>query len=110
MAWRVGLRKGDQVKVIAGRNKGKVGKVLSVNQEKGTCTVERVNLLKRHTRPNPAKNIKGGIVEREGAIQLSNLQVVCPGCSKPTRVAHQFLADGTKVRACRRCGTTLDHA
>ncbi|MBI4461629.1 MAG: 50S ribosomal protein L24 [Acidobacteria bacterium] len=107
MAWRVGLRKGDQVRVIAGRDKGKTGKVLSVNQEKDTCTVERVNLLKRHTRPNPAKNIKGGIVEREGAIHVSNVQVVCASCGRPTRVAHQFLADGSKVRVCRRCGATV---
>lgn len=107
MAWRVSLRKGDQVRVITGRDKGKTGKVLSVNQEKATCTVERVNLLKRHTRPNPAKNIKGGIVEREGAIQVSNVQVVCASCGRPTRVAHQFLADGSKVRICRRCGATV---
>lgn len=110
MVWRVSLRKGDRVKVITGRDRGKTGKVLSVNQEKGRCTVERVNLLKRHTRPNPAKNIKGGIVEREGAIHVSNLLFVCPSCARTTRVAHQFLADGTKVRACRRCGATLDHA
>ena len=110
MVWRVSLRKGDQVKVIAGRDKGKSGKVLSVNQEKSRCTVERVNLLKRHTRPNPAKNIKGGIVEREGPIHISNLQLICSSCGRPTRMAHQFLADGSKVRACRRCGATLEHA
>ena len=110
MAERVRLRKGDQVKVIAGRDKGKTGKVLSVNRQTGKCTVERVNMVKRHTRPNPAKNIKGGIVEREGVIHISNLQLICSGCAHPTRVAHQFLADGTKVRACRRCGATLDHA
>jgi large subunit ribosomal protein L24 len=110
MAWQVSLRKGDQVKVIAGRDKGKAGKVLSVNQESRMCTVERVNLVKRHTRPNPAKNIKGGIVEREGPIHISNVQIVCPGCAHATRVAHQHLADGTKVRACRRCGATLEHA
>lgn len=109
MAGRVSLRKGDRVKVIAGRDKGRTGKVLSVNQEKGVCTVEHVNMVKRHTRPNPAKNIKGGIVEREGAIHVSNLQMVCPSCSRATRVAHQMLADGTKVRACRRCGATLEH-
>ncbi|MFQ5816877.1 MAG: 50S ribosomal protein L24 [Terriglobia bacterium] len=110
MAWRVSLRKGDQVKVVAGRDKGKSGKVLSVNQETSMCTVERVNLVKRHTRPNPAKNIKGGIVEREGSVHISNLQILCPSCRRPTRVAHQFLADGSKVRTCRRCGTTLEHA
>ncbi|MFQ5925875.1 MAG: 50S ribosomal protein L24 [Terriglobia bacterium] len=110
MAWRVRVRKGDQVKVITGRDKGKIGKVLSVNQQTGMCTAERVNLVKRHTRPNPAKNIKGGIVEREAPIHISNLQIVCPGCGRSARVAHQFLTDGSKLRACRRCGATLDHA
>ena len=109
MAWTVSLRKGDQVKVVAGRDKGKTGRVLSVDQEKQICTVEHVNLVKRHTRPNPAKQIKGGIVEREGRIHLSNLMVVCPSCAKPTRVRHQFLDDGSKMRACTRCGATLGH-
>lgn len=109
MAWGVSLRKGDQVKVIAGRDKGKTGRVLTVNQEKKICTVEHVNLVKRHTRPNPSKQIKGGIVEREGPISVSNLMVVCAGCGKPARVRHHFLADGSKVRACHRCGATLDH-
>ncbi|MBI2956840.1 MAG: 50S ribosomal protein L24 [Acidobacteria bacterium] len=109
MAWRLGVRKGDQVKVIGGRDKGKRGRVLSVNPGKDTCTVEHVNMVKRHTRPNPAKQIKGGIVEREGPIHASNVQLVCSSCSKTTRVRHQFLADGSKVRACQRCGATLDH-
>jgi large subunit ribosomal protein L24 len=108
MARTVSVRKGDQVKVIAGRDKGKRGHVLSVNAEKGTCTVEHANLLKRHTRPNPAKQIKGGIVEREGPLHISNVMILCPGCGKTTRVRHQFLADGTKTRNCHRCGATLD--
>ncbi len=109
MGWLVSLRKGDQVKVVAGRDKGKSGKVLAVNQEKGMCRVERVNMVKRHTRPNPAKGIKGGIVERESPIHISNVMILCPSCGRAVRVGHQFLADGTKVRACRRCGATLDH-
>ncbi len=107
MAWTISLRKGDQVKVIAGRDKGKTGRVLSVNKEKRTCTVEHVNMVKRHTRPNPSKQIKGGIVEREAALALSNVMVLCPGCNKPARVRHQFLSDGSKSRACHRCGATL---
>ena len=107
MAWTVSIRKGDQVRVIAGRDKGKAGRVLSVDQDKSLATVEHVNMLKRHTRPNPAKQIKGGIVEREGSIHLSNLKVVCGSCNKPTRVGHRSLADGTKVRACQHCGATL---
>jgi large subunit ribosomal protein L24 len=65
-------------------------------------------MVKRHTRPNPAKNIKGGILEREGPIAISNVMLLCPGCSKHARVGHKTLSDGTKVRVCRRCGTTLE--
>jgi len=108
MAWTLSLRKGDQVKVIAGRDKGKAGRVLSVDLAEGSCTVEHVNMLKRHTRPNPAKQIKGGIVEREGALDVSNVMLVCPSCGKTTRPRRQSLADGSKVRACHRCGATLE--
>jgi large subunit ribosomal protein L24 len=110
MAWTYSIRKGDTVKVIAGREKerGLTGRVLSVNPAKGTCTVEHAQMLKRHTRPNPAKQIKGGIVEREGPIHVSNVMLVCPSCHKTTRPRRQSLADGTKVRACHRCGATLD--
>jgi len=102
------IRKGDQVRVMTGRDKGKVGRVLSVDAAKRSVTVEHANIIKRHTRPNPAKNIKGGIVEREGAMAISNVLLVCPGCNKHTRVGHAALPDGTKVRTCRRCGTTLE--
>ena len=96
------------MKVLAGRDKGKVGRVLTVDPGRGRCYVEHVNMIKRHTRPNPSKNIKGGIVEREGAIHVSNVRILCPGCNKPARVGHNVLADGRKVRVCRKCGTTLD--
>ncbi len=105
---RASIRKGDQVRVMTGRDKGKVGRVLSVDPFKRTVTVEHANMIKRHTRPNPAKNIKGGIVDREGPLHISNVLLVCPGCSKHTRVGHAALPDGTKVRICRRCGTTLE--
>ena len=104
----VGIRKGDQVQVITGRSRGKTGRVLSVDAVKRTVTVEHANIIKRHTRPNPSKNIKGGIVEREGAIALSNVMLVCPGCNKHTRIGRHVLPDGTKVRVCRRCGATLE--
>ena len=109
MAWTLSIRKGDTVKVIAGRDKGKQGRVLSVDPDAATCTVEHAQTIKRHTRPNPAKQIKGGIVEREGPINVSNVMVVCPACGKAARVRHQTLADGSKLRACHRCGGTLDH-
>lgn len=108
MSWTYSIRKNDTVKVIAGRDKGKVGRVLSIDPDHQRCFVEHVQMIKRHTRPNPAKNIKGGIVEREGAISVSNVMIVCPACNKPVRVAHNVLADGRKVRVCRTCGTTLD--
>ena len=106
--YHVSIRKGDQVRVMTGRDKGKVGRVLSVNPIKRTVTVEHANMIKRHTRPNPAKNIKGGIVEREGPLDISNVLLVCPGCNKHTRIGHATLPDGTKARICRRCGTTLE--
>ena len=106
--YNANIRKGDQVRVMTGRNKGKVGRVLSVNPVRHTVTVEHANIIKRHTRPNPSKNIKGGIVEREGPMALSNVLLVCPACNKHTRVGHTSLPDGSKVRTCRRCGTTLE--
>lgn len=104
----INLRKGDQVKVLTGRDQGKTGRVLSVNPRKNTVVVEHANIIKRHTRPNPAKNIKGGIVEKEGPINVSNVMIVCPSCGKHARIGHTQLPDGTKARACRRCGATLD--
>jgi large subunit ribosomal protein L24 len=102
------IRRGDTVKVMTGRDKGKTGRVLSVNRLKGMITVEHANIIKRHTRPNPSKNIKGGILEKEGALHVSNVMVVCPGCGKHTRVGRITLPDGSKSRVCRRCGVTLE--
>ena len=102
------LRKGDQVKVISGRDAGKSGRVLAINPRKNTVVVEHANIIKRHTRPNPSKNIKGGIVEKEAGINVSNVMVVCGSCGKHTRIGHTILPDGTKVRSCRHCNTTLD--
>ena len=104
----VSIRKGDQVKVMTGRDRGKTGRVLSVDAIKRKVTVEHANMIKRHTRPNPSKNIKGGIVEREGPLAISNVLLVCQGCSKASRIGSKQLADGTKVRVCRRCGATLE--
>jgi large subunit ribosomal protein L24 len=102
------LRKGDQVKVMTGKDAGKSGRVLSVNPRKNTVVVEHANIIKRHTRPNPGKNIKGGIVEKEAAMNVSKVMIVCPSCGKHTRIGHNTLADGSRSRACKRCGTTLD--
>ena len=109
---RIDLKKEDTVKVISGRDRGKTGRVLQVNRENGKILVEHVSMIKRHTRPNPAKQIKGGIAERESEIQASNVMVVCPGCNKAVRVAHHVdvVAGGKsrRTRVCRKCGQTLD--
>jgi large subunit ribosomal protein L24 len=104
----ISIRKGDNVKIIAGKDSGKTGRVLSINAKKNTVVVEHASIIKRHTRPNPGKNIKGGIVEKEGPVNVSNVMIVCSSCGKHTRMGHTILPDGTKVRSCRRCGTTLD--
>lgn len=104
----VTIRKNDQVRVMAGRDKGKTGRVLAVDPAKMRVTVEHAGMVKRHTRPNPQKNVKGGILEREGAIAISNVMLLCPSCNKHARVGHNILPDGTKVRVCKRCGTTLE--
>jgi large subunit ribosomal protein L24 len=102
------VKKEDKVRVIAGKDRGKTGRVLRVLPDKGRALVEGVAFVRRHTRPNPSKNIKGGIVERESSVHLSNLKVICPECGEPTRVGRSFLEDGKKVRVCRKCKGTLD--
>jgi len=106
--YKIAIRKGDNVRVMSGKDAGKSGRVLSVNPRKNTVIVEHANIIKRHTRPNPSKNIKGGIVEKEAPINVSNVLIVCSGCGKHARIGHNVLPDGTKARICKRCGTTLD--
>ena len=105
---RIQIRKNDQVKVIAGKDLNKTGRVLRVLRDKGRVVVEGVSFLKRHTRPNPQKQIKGGIVEREAPIHISNVMIICGACGKATRIGHNLLADGKKVRICRSCNSSLD--
>src|ERR1041385_2997354 len=108
---RIDFKKEDTVKVLAGRDKGKTGRVLQVNRGTGKILVEHVMMIKRHTRPNPGKQIKGGIAERESPIQVSNVMIVCPGCHKAVRMAHHMETAGGKTRrtrVCRKCGQTLD--
>ena len=102
------VRKNDSVVVLAGKSKGRTGRVLRVFPAKGRAIVEGVNFVRKHTKANPQKNIKGGILEREAPVDLSNLMPICGECGKPTRVGHKFLDDGKKVRTCRRCGGILD--
>ena len=106
------FKKDDTVKVISGRDRGKTGRVLRVDHETGRVLVEHVMMIKRHTRPNPAKQIKGGIAERESPIQASNVMIVCPGCNKAVRIAHHVDHAGggkaRRTRVCRKCGQGLD--
>ena len=102
------IRKNDNVMVVAGKDRGKRGRVLQVHPDKNRVVVEGVNFIKKHTRPNPQANVKGGIVEREAALHASNVQIVCPECGAPTRIGRQLLGDGRKVRICRKCDGAVD--
>lgn len=100
------IKKGDTVKIVTGRSRGKSGKVLSVDREKNRLVVEHAQMVKRHLRANPSRNIKGGIAERESPIHISNVMLLCSTCG-PIRPKVQFLPNGGTVRACRRCGNTF---
>jgi len=102
------VRKDDTVMVIAGRERGKTGKVLRMLPKTERVVVERINMVKRHTKPRG--NQAGGIIEKEASLHLSNVQPVCGRCDKPTRVGTKRLDDGHGVRICRRCGEQLDKA
>jgi len=102
------VKKDDQVMIIAGKDKGKSGKVLRVMPDKGRVLVENLNLIKRHTRPSRSSN-EGGIIEKEAPIALSNVQLLCPGCNQPARTGIRALEDGTKVRFCKKCDEIVNN-
>jgi large subunit ribosomal protein L24 len=104
---RTYLKKDDQVEVIAGKDKGRVGKILKVIPEDDQAVVERINMIKRHTKPTEM-NQQGQIVEREAPIHVSNLQLICPECTKTGRIGKKILDDGTKVRFCKSCGESIE--
>ena len=108
MSTRVKIKKNDQVKVLVGRDAEATAKVLRVQPGKGTAVVERVNLVKKHTRPNPQRQIQGGVLEREAPIALSKLMVICPECGKPSRLGRKRLEDGRGVRVCKKCNATFN--
>jgi large subunit ribosomal protein L24 len=101
------FKKEDKVKVITGKDQGKIGKILKVYRKKDRVLVEKVNMMKRHTRPGP-KSRQGGIVESEAPIQWSNVMLLCGKCMKPVRIKMKELEDGKKVRACSRCSEIID--
>ena len=102
------IRKNDNVVVTTGKDRGKRGRVLRMTPDKNRLVVEGLNIIKRHTKANPQKNIKGGLVEREAPLHASNVQLVCPECGKPTRIGKKILEDGRKVRVCRKCEGVVD--
>jgi len=99
------IQRNDTVEVIAGSDKGKRGRVLRILADENRVLVEHVRMIKKNVRPNPQRNIKGGIAEQEAPVHISNVALVCPNCG-PSRVGHKFEGD-TKVRVCKKCGQTL---
>jgi large subunit ribosomal protein L24 len=100
------LKKGDMVKVIAGKEKGKTGKILKVEIDKDQVVVEKLNIVKRHKKPDA--KAKGGIVEKEGTINISNVMFLCSKCDTGVRVGYKILEDGGKARVCKKCNEILD--
>ena len=100
------IRKNDSVMVIAGKERGKTGKVLKVLLDKDAVIIERTNMVKRHTKPRGPQQ-PGGIVEKEARIHASNVMIMCDKCNAPVRIGHKILADGEKIRICRRCQEAL---
>jgi large subunit ribosomal protein L24 len=104
---RVAIKKNDTVMVVAGKDKGKSGKVLKVLPQKEAVLIERLNFVKKHMKAGGPHG-KGGIVEREAPIPISNVQLLCSKCNLPTRIGRKILEDGRKIRICRKCGEAID--
>jgi len=102
------LKKNDKVKVISGKERGRSGKILKIFKEKDSALVERLNFVKRHTRAGSGVGKQGGIIEKEAPIKLSNLMLVCPKCSKASRIGTRILDSGQSARFCKKCKEQLD--
>ena len=100
------LKVNDQVEVIAGKDKGRVGKILRIDRSRNRAVVERINMIRKHQKPIDA-NQPGQMIDREAPIHISNLKLVCPECAETVRTGKKFLEDGTKVRVCKKCGATI---
>lgn len=103
---KVHVKTGDTVVVLSGKDKGKQGTVLAVSPKEGKVIVEKINMVKKHVKPRRMGE-PGGIIEAEGAMYASKVQLVCPRCKQPTRVGHKLYEDGTKGRVCKKCGEAL---
>jgi large subunit ribosomal protein L24 len=101
------IKLNDQVEVIAGKDRGVVGKVIKSFRDTDNVIVEKVNMIKRHSKPNMA-NQQGGIIEKEASINVSNVMLLCPQCSKATRIGFKVLDDGAKIRVCKKCGESVE--
>ena len=101
------IHKDDEVEVLAGKDRGKRGKVHSVMPQDGRLVVAGINMIKRHTKPGRAR-ARAGIIEREGSINASKVMLICNKCNRPTRVHYRFIEGGQKVRACQKCGEIID--
>lgn len=101
------IKKNDKVIILTGKEKGKIGTVLKVDAEKDRILVEKINMVKRHTRPGGAA-AQGGIIEKESPVHISNAMLVCNKCAEPSRIGKRVLEDGSKVRVCKECGEFLD--
>lgn len=103
----LGIKKNDTVQVISGEEKGKTGRVIAVQKGGNRLLVERLNMIKKHMKPNKNQT-QGGIIEKEGPIHRSNIMLVCSKCSKPTRINHNVLENGKKIRVCKKCGEVIE--
>ena len=106
MMKKVHVKTGDTVMVLSGRDKGKKGKIMAVSPKEGKVIIEKVNIVSKHIKPRRMGE-PGGIIQAEGAMYASKVQIICPRCKKPTRVGHKINADGTKDRICKKCGEVL---
>ncbi|MEW6594701.1 MAG: 50S ribosomal protein L24 [Thermodesulfobacteriota bacterium] len=101
------LKLNDRVEVITGKDKGRVGKIIKIDRTRSRAVVEKINIIKRHTKPS-ALNQQGGIIEKEAPVALSNLMLICPKCAKTVRVGNKTLEDGTRVRVCKKCNESVE--
>ena len=103
----LGIKKNDTVQVITGDEKGKTGRVIAIQKDKNRVLVERLNMIKKHMKPNKNQT-QGGIIEKEAPIHRSNVMLLCSKCNKPTRVNHNILENGKKIRVCKKCGEVIE--
>ena len=108
MGLEINIRRNDRVVIIAGKDRGKTGRVIEVHPRKGKVLVEGASVVRRHTKANSRRGVQGGILERESPIDVSNVMLICPHCAQSTRISHQILGDGARIRTCKKCGAAIE--